>query len=69
MPAGIMTRFMVKIHGLIDDDRFWKHGVIGKFEDARASIIEDDTNRQITIEVEGQRSKKELLAIIRKEFA
>lgn len=69
MPAGIMTRFIVKIHGLIDDDRFWKHGVLVKFEEARALINEDDTNRQITVEIEGQHSKKDLLAIIRSNFS
>lgn len=68
MPAGIMSRFIVKIHGLIDDDKFWKHGLLVKFEDSRALIVEDDVNRQINIDIEGQKNKKELLAIIRKEF-
>lgn len=69
MPAGIMTRFIVKIHRLIEEDKFWKHGVIIKFEGARALVTENDTDRQIKIEIDGKRSKKELLAIIRREFS
>ena len=67
MPAGLLTRFIVKVHKLIEAETFWKHGVVISFEQSRASIIEDDRNRRIRIELEGD-SKKELLAIIRREF-
>ena len=69
MPAGILTRFIVKTHKLIEKDKFWKHGVVVKFEKARASIIESETSREVRIEIEGKsQQKKNLLAIIRKEF-
>lgn len=69
MPAGILTRFIVKVHNLIDGNIFWKHGVAVKFENARASIVENETKREIVIEIEGEsEAKKNLMAILRQEF-
>ena len=69
MPAGILTRFIIKIHKLIEEDKFWKHGVVITFEEARASVIENDASREVRIEIEGNSSaKKNLFAVIRKEF-
>jgi internalin A len=40
MPKGILTRFIVEMHKLIDGDLVWKEGVILKDENARAEVIE-----------------------------
>ncbi len=70
MPAGLLTRFIVKIHKLIEKELFWRHGVIISIDNARAAVIEEEQNRQIRIDIEGDKeNKKGLLAIIRKEFS
>ncbi len=70
MPAGLITRLIVKLHHHIDGQRFWRHGVVVKYGGARAVVVEDDAVRQVRIDIEGAgRPKKDLLAIIRKEFS
>lgn len=69
MPAGLLTRFIVKIHRLIDGDCFWRSGVVVSYEDARALVVEDETNRMIRIGIEGGEAKRELLAVIRERFS
>jgi internalin A len=69
MPAGLLTRFIVKIHKLIVEELFWKYGVIVAADGAKASIIADEQKRQIRIDIEGStENKKALLAIIRRDF-
>ena len=69
MPAGLISRLIVKLHRHIEGEAFWRHGVVVTFEGARALVVEDDQARQIRIDVEGNAdTKRELLAIIRKEF-
>ena len=69
MPAGLLTRFIVKIHKLIVEELFWKYGVIVASDGAKASIIADEQKRQIRIDIEGDKdNKKALLAIIRRDF-
>lgn len=67
MPSGIITRFIVRNHMYIDDDCFWRNGVILIYERTRALIINDPLNRKIAIKVLGE-NQRELLAIIRKDF-
>lgn len=70
MPAGLITRLIVKLHHHIDGQRFWRHGVVVKYGGARAVVVEDDAVRQVRIDIEGTgRPKRDLLAIIRKEFS
>ncbi len=69
MPAGLISRLIVKLHHHLDGKGFWRHGLVAKFGDARAVVIEDDQTRQIRIDIEGAAdAKRDLLAIIRKEF-
>ncbi len=63
MPAGIITRFIVKAHNLIEEGFYWKDGVILKWENTRARVIKSKA-REIEVEVVGA-SKKSLLGIIR----
>jgi internalin A len=67
MPKGILTRFIVEMHKLIDGDLVWKEGVILKDENARAEVIETYYKNEIRIRITG-RLKKPLLENIRHEF-
>lgn len=67
MPAGIITRFIVRIHDLINEDEYWKNGVVIKRENTLAQIINYPFQRKIKIWVDGD-EKPGLLQIIRREI-
>jgi hypothetical protein len=67
MPKGMLTRFIVEMHKLIDGDLVWKEGVILKDENARAEVIEAYYKNEIRIRITGK-LKKPLLENIRHEF-
>jgi internalin A len=67
MPKGMLTRFIVEMHRLIDHDLVWKEGVILTQENARAEVIEAYYKKEIRIRISGQ-LKKPLLEAIRHEF-
>ena len=67
MPEGIVSRFMARFFYLIDENHFWKNGVILKFEESKALIMGEPLNRRVTITITGNQ-KKELLAIMRHHF-
>jgi internalin A len=68
MPKGMITRFIVEMHRLIDNDLVWKDGVILTKDDTRAEVIEAYYKNEICIRVSGQ-LKKPLLESIRHEFS
>jgi internalin A len=67
MPKGMLTRFTVEMHRLIDSDLVWKEGIILIEENARAEVIETYSKNEIRIRVSGF-PKKDLLTRIRHEF-
>jgi internalin A len=67
MPKGMLTRFTVEMHRLIDSDLVWKEGVILNESNARAAVIETYSKNEIRIRVSGF-PKKDLLTRIRHEF-
>jgi internalin A len=67
MPKGILTRFTVEMHNLIDGESVWKDGVILTDNNTRAEVIEAYYKKEIRIRVVGF-PKKELLTRIRHEF-
>jgi internalin A len=67
MPKGMLTRFIVEMHRLIDGDRVWKEGVILTNGNARAEVIEAYYKSEIRIRISGK-LKKPLLENIRYEF-
>lgn len=67
MPKGMLTRFIVEMHRLIDHDLVWKEGVILTQGNARAEVIETYYKKAIHIRISGQ-IKKPLLEAIRHEF-
>ncbi len=64
MPAGIITRFMVRKHNLIKDDLYWKNGVVMEWEGTKALIESNEFDEKIDIWINGE-DKKGLLSIIR----
>ena len=64
MPAGIITRFMVRKHDLIKDDLCWKNGVVVEWEETGALIECNEFNDKIDIWIRGE-DKKGMLGIIR----
>jgi internalin A len=67
MPKGMLTRFIVEMHKLIDNELIWKDGVILTDSNARAEVIEAYYKNEIRIRVSGF-PKKDLLTRIRHEF-
>lgn len=67
MPKGMITRFIVEMHRLIDNGLVWKDGVILHDDHARAEVIEARYRNEIRIRISGQ-LKKPLLENIRYEF-
>ncbi|MFE4076980.1 COR domain-containing protein [Peribacillus sp. YIM B13477] len=76
LPAGIMTRFIVKAHNFLieynNKKACWKKGAFLKYKDAvaRVRLLESLTNKRIEISVTGNslRNKQELLKQIRLYF-
>lgn len=76
MPAGIMTRFIVYIHGCLETIRgvkqCWKKGAYLRLDTAYARVELNDAppNRHVLIRVSGPdpRKRQELLTIIRREL-
>ena len=83
MPAGIITRFIVRTHDLIQEHNYWKNGVIidrkrlkkpdlksttGVQDDSTSAlIISEAINRKIRIWIHGS-NKASLYHIIEREF-
>lgn len=67
MPAGIMPRFICKNFLSIYAKRYWKNGLILRFEDSKALVINNFVERKIRIYIEGEDSDS-LLSMIRRDF-
>ena len=67
MPAGIITRFIVRTHDLNKNQIYWKYGTVISRDNTDALVISEPFNRKISIRVLGE-NRKELLAIIRREI-
>ncbi len=68
MPKGILTQFIVAMHGLVTDQHFvWKSGIVLAKNEATAEVIEDYPRREIQIRVSGK-GRKELLTIVSYEL-
>ena len=65
MPKGILARLIVKLSNDIFEGRYWRYGVILKYENTKAIIKEKFFENKITIELSDD-SKREYLFIIRK---
>jgi hypothetical protein len=67
MPAGIITRFISRIHYLIKDDHYWNTGVELHFSGSSALVVGDTAQKRIRISVTGC-NNTQLMGIIRSHF-
>lgn len=67
MPAGIITRFTVRQHEIIEGNKYWKNGVCIFWDNTKGLIVCDPFAKNISIKIEGS-NPKGLLAVIRKDI-
>ena len=69
LPEGLLPRFIVRTHGLIEDEHRWRTGVILNFEEGRALVKADVVDKKVFIHVTGKaEARRRLLAVIRSDF-
>jgi internalin A len=69
LPEGLLPRFIVRTHGLIEDEHRWRTGVILLFEEGRALVKADVVDKKVFIHVTGKaEAPRRLLAVIRSDF-
>jgi internalin A len=69
LPKGLLPRFIVRTHGLSEDEPRWRTGVILKRDGCRALVKADIQDKRMFIRVSGaENRRRELLAVIRNEF-
>ena len=66
MPAGILTRFIVNTHDLIDHNFYWKGGLVLTYEGAKALVVKT-RSRVIEIWIKPD-DRRALLSIVRREL-
>ncbi|HEY4288011.1 MAG TPA: COR domain-containing protein [Puia sp.] len=64
MPAGILSRFIVKSHAFIKNNFYWKYGVVLEYDDTEALVVEDYMHSKVIISLRG-RNKRGLLSAVR----
>lgn len=67
VPAGVITRLIVRMHNIIKNNIFWLHGLAVKQEDTEAIITINKFERYIRVKVKGK-NKQDLFGIIRYEI-
>ncbi len=67
MPAGIITRFISRIHYLIRDDHYWNNGVELAFSGSTALVVSDAAQKRIRVSVAGE-NNTQLMGVIRSHF-
>ncbi|MDJ1506837.1 COR domain-containing protein [Xanthocytophaga agilis] len=67
MPAGILSRFICRLYYLIENEIFWRNGVLLKHEETFALVINEPYDKKIRLSIFGS-DKYGTLSIIRNEF-
>jgi hypothetical protein len=67
MPAGIITRFISRLHYLIREDHYWNNGVELGFSGSYALVISDSAWKRIHVSVSGS-NNTQLMGVIRSHF-
>ncbi len=69
LPESVITRFIVRAHEHIDQDRVWRWGVILAWQGNRALVRANVADRKVEIRVTGpEHTRREMLAMIRAHF-
>jgi len=67
MPAGIVTRFISRLHYLVRENHYWNSGVELEFSGSRALVLGETTQKRIRVTVTGS-DKTQLMGVIRSHF-
>jgi hypothetical protein len=67
MPAGIITRFISRLHYLIREDHYWNNGVELGFSGSTALAVSDAAQKRIRVYVSGT-DNTQLMGVIRSHF-
>lgn len=67
MPAGILTRLIVRMQGYAKSNTYWKNGVVFSTEGADALVVAHPLQRRISIQLDG-RDRGSMLSMIRREI-
>jgi GTPase SAR1 family protein len=67
MPAGIITRFISRLHYLIHKDHYWNNGVELEFSGSSALVVSDSSRKRIRVSVSGT-NNTQLMGVIRSHF-
>ncbi len=67
MPAGVITRLIVRMHDYIKNNLFWRRGVVIEREQTEAIITSNTLERYISIKIKGK-NKQDFFGIIRYEI-
>ena len=67
MPAGIITRFISRLHYLIRKDHYWNNGVELGFSGSTALVVSDAAQKRIRVSVSGA-DNTQLMGVIRSHF-
>jgi Leucine-rich repeat (LRR) protein len=67
MPAGIITRFISRLHYLIRADHYWNNGVELEFSGSSALVVSDSAQKRIRVSVSGS-NNTQLMGVIRSHF-
>ena len=69
LPESVITRFIVRAHEHIDQDRVWRWGVILAWQGNQALVRASVADRKVEIRVTGpEHTRREMLAMIRAHF-
>ncbi len=67
MPAGIITRLIVRMHDYIRNNIYWFQGAVIEREQTKAVVTSDILERHVKIKIKGK-NKQDLFGIIRYEI-
>ncbi|NIM17826.1 MAG: hypothetical protein GTO45_38105 [Candidatus Aminicenantes bacterium] len=67
MPAGIIMRFISRLHYLIREDHYWNNGVELEFSGSSALVKSDSAQKRIRVSVSGS-NNTQLMGVIRSHF-
>ena len=69
LPAGVVCRFIVRMHQHVDRKRSWRSGTVLKIDVATVLVRGDMENNKVYIAVQGTvKYRKEILAVVRDAF-
>ena len=67
VPAGVITRLIVRMHNIIKNNIYWLHGLVVEQEDTVAVITIKKFERYIKVKIKGK-NKQDLFGILRYEI-